>query len=210
MNLFMQNPTDITIQSYNTTAPEYAKNTQGIILKKELYRFCRHLPENSLILDIGCGPGRDAKIFGAKGYRVIGIDLSSKLLDMARQKVASADFRLMNISNINFPSDHFEGLWANASLMHLSKERIQDALKQYYDTLKEHGLFYITLKQGEGEQMLPDKRYGNVMKKWSFYQQEEIESILQDTGFKILENYVLTYNKGYATTNPWMNIFVTK
>lgn len=204
----MLESTKTTIHSYNLTASEYATNTRGIILKKELYKFCRSIQENSLILDIGCGPGRDTKIFSAKGYRVVGIDLSQKLLRIARQQVARADFKLMNIGNINFQPNHFEGLWANSSLMHLPKEHIRDALKQYHGVLKENGLFYLCLKQGEGEQMVPDKRYGDVMKNWAFYQQEEIESILKETGFRVLENYVLGYDP--KATNPWMNIFCKK
>jgi SAM-dependent methyltransferase len=45
----------------------------------------------SRILDVGCGTGRHAVEFGKRGYQVTGIDLSEKMLEVARQKARLAD-----------------------------------------------------------------------------------------------------------------------
>jgi cyclopropane fatty-acyl-phospholipid synthase-like methyltransferase len=48
------------------------------------------LPPGSSILDMGCGVGRHAIEFATKGYRVIGVDISSGMLDEARRRAALA------------------------------------------------------------------------------------------------------------------------
>lgn len=42
------------------------------------------------VLDVGCGPGRHARILRARGYRVVGLDLSQTLLRIALQQSDAA------------------------------------------------------------------------------------------------------------------------
>ena len=58
-----------TIDSYNQTAEAYAKNVKDIVLNEAIDKFLRLLPKGALILDVGCGSGRDARIFSDKGYK---------------------------------------------------------------------------------------------------------------------------------------------
>jgi len=46
-------------------------------------RFLKELPEGAYILDLGCGSGRDTKVFLEKGYRVDAIDGSEELCKKA-------------------------------------------------------------------------------------------------------------------------------
>lgn len=43
--------------------PDYAKNTTNLHPKAEAQKFIARLPTSAKIIDIGCGPGRDAKVF---------------------------------------------------------------------------------------------------------------------------------------------------
>jgi ubiquinone/menaquinone biosynthesis C-methylase UbiE len=59
------------------------------------------------VLDIGCGTGRTtARLF--QNHQVIGIDLSPKMIEMAKTKYPDVDFRLMNACNLDFPDGHFD------------------------------------------------------------------------------------------------------
>lgn len=77
-------------------APEYmdnvfTKNTQAEIefLMEEL-----NLPEDSSILDIGCGTGRHSVGLAKHGYKVTGIDMSSGMLDEARKAADKANAKV--------------------------------------------------------------------------------------------------------------------
>jgi SAM-dependent methyltransferase len=50
----------------------------------------RHLPEDALVLDVGCGPGRFAIDVIRRGCRVVLADLSGSQLDLAVEKIREA------------------------------------------------------------------------------------------------------------------------
>jgi len=199
----------ITIDSYDQTVDEYIKNVDDLHPEKESKKFLSYLGKDSLILDLGCGYGRDARIFADKGIKVIGIDLSKKMIDAASNRVKNAEFHVMDIRKLKFDDKQFDGVWASASFLHILKKDILKGLQEVHRVLKDKGIFYISLKQGEGEILKPDKRYGDVQKFWSFFQKKEIENEIKKSGFDIVESYVEEQECSYAT-NPWIHLFCRK
>ncbi|MFZ5802766.1 MAG: glycosyltransferase [Candidatus Omnitrophota bacterium] len=51
-----------------------------------------HIPPGSTVLDVGCGMGET--LASLKGRRTLGIDISTKLVDLARQKFPGVEFRV--------------------------------------------------------------------------------------------------------------------
>ena len=205
----MKDHKKITTESYNSTVGEYIKNTDGMHQAKNSRKFISLLDKNSLILDLGCGPGRDARIFTDKGFKVIGVDLSENMIKAAKKRVKNAEFKVMDICRLDFKDNYFDGIWASASFVHIPKNEIPKALKEARRVLKEKGIFYLSVKEGKGEVLEPDRRYGGVEKFWSFFKQEEIKEMLKKTGFDIIETYINKPDGLYAT-NPWINIFCQK
>lgn len=203
----MASKKEITIESYNATAEQYAANVAKLFLEQEAGKFLSYLEKGSLILDAGCGSGRDARVFTERGYRVIGIDLSEKLLEIAKKNAPNAEFKLMDIADVDFSDESFNGIWNVASLLHVPKEEAPNVIGGFYRTLKKGGLLYISVKEGEGETVAKDTRYGGVEKFWSFFHKEELESLLKD--FMIVESTV-TYPGNNYNTNPWVNVLCKK
>lgn len=198
-----------TIESYDKTVDDYIALVDPLQPKNYSDKFLTFLKNEDKILDLGCGPGRDAKVFVEAGMQVVGVDLSEKMIEAAKKRVPKADFRVMNILNLDFTDDYFEGIWASAIFIHIPKSDIGKALKESYRVLKQDGIIYISLKKGEGEGLEPDERYGGVEKYWSFFTEEEIFNELKIVGFKILDINTVVKDAGYAT-NPWINIFCKK
>ena len=74
-----------TLSYYNTNTSSFVESTQSVQMTEAWYRFTAKLPTSSIILDFGCGSGRDTKYFLEHGYLVEAIDGSEELC-----KVASA------------------------------------------------------------------------------------------------------------------------
>lgn len=199
-----------TIESYDQTAVDYAQTTAKIVPSGR-ERFLSCLGQDSRILDLGCGSGRDAGVFVGRGHRVVGVDLSAKLLEIARRDVPGADFRLMDITRLEFEPGSFDGIYAVASLVHVPKSCIVSALQSCHRVLSDSGVMYVSVKLGDGEKLMPDERYGDVMKFWSFFRQGEMDGLLRTCGFWIMEDLSATIRKddSYAT-NPWIDIFCKK
>lgn len=198
-----------TIKSYNTTAKEYAKNVSGICPTNELDKLIS-MSNGNKILDIGCGSGEAVKYLTSKGLKVCGIDLSKNLLYEARRISPQSKFIQMDLRNLSFQNNSFDGIVSIGAHLHISKKDLPNALNECHRVLKSNGTFYLSIKDGEGEIEKPDERYEGVKKFWSFFNPNEINNFLQDARFKVLENDSISYDDNYRKSNPWMNIFSKK
>lgn len=59
-------------------------------------------------LDAGCGTGFQTALLARLGYRCHGVDLSSGLLAVARQRVPGASFTLGSVEALPYPAGHFD------------------------------------------------------------------------------------------------------
>lgn len=198
-----------TIASYDATADEYVKKVDPLHPHGAGQKFLKLIHKEAQILDLGCCPGRDARIFTEKGFRVTGVDLSQKMIDLAQSRVPAAKFKVMDIRSLDFEDETFDNVWASACFLHIPKKEIEKALREVHRVMKADGNFYLSLKQGEGEILKPDDRYGGVEKFWSFFEKNEISQILQNIEFKILD-FIIEKHKEQYHTNSWMHIYCQK
>lgn len=198
----------LTLNAYNTSAKEFAENTAALHPEEQANKFLNLLP-GKRILDLGCGPGRDAQVFVGQGFQVTGVDLSPQMIEMARSRVA-AQFHVMDIENLNLPSSSFHGIWASASLLHIPKKNILQVFKTLHSLLLDEGIFYLSLKKGTGEGLQSDPRYGDVQKFWSFFEKEEIEDIVKQADFKVVESVISERKSTYQGYLLWVNVLCKK
>jgi ubiquinone/menaquinone biosynthesis C-methylase UbiE len=125
-----------TRNSYEQTTDAYIAHTSSLHPEKYGKKFTSLLPEKGHILDLGCGPGRDAKVFADQGFHVVGIDFSPAMIEAARACAPHATFHVMDIESINFPPNSFDGVWANCSLLHVPKRSIPAVLRNIAALLK--------------------------------------------------------------------------
>ena len=64
-----------TIATYNSIATEYENLRHNASPQVELDRLVSFIPLEGLVLDAGCGPGRDTLKLREKGVKAYGIDL---------------------------------------------------------------------------------------------------------------------------------------
>ncbi|MCA9488200.1 MAG: class I SAM-dependent methyltransferase [Nanoarchaeota archaeon] len=203
------NPNSLTIKTYNLIAKEYSEKVKGLVPLEELEKFANYV-EGKNILDIGCGSGVAAKELQERGFNVFGIDLSRKLINESQKTSPSSTFEEMDMRNLLFEDKYFDGIWHVASLLHLEKKDAPMALSEAYRVLKKNGIMYLSIKMGEGERLEKDGRYGGLKKYYAYYREEEMNSILENIGFKVLENYSISYKDNYRIAHPWINIFAKK
>ncbi len=194
-----------TKQSYDDTATAYNDHMAKLETERKAKAFLSYLQPGVKILDIGCGPGRDAKYFTDLGFQVTGIDISEKMIELAQKTAPGATFCVMDSEEMQFPSASFDAVWASASLLHSPKDRFVQILEQMRSFVKEDGIIYLSMKQGDGEVFEEDARYGGVKKFWSYYQEQELLSLLQTCGFQIVEHHVYDKSTAYQT-HPWISV----
>jgi ubiquinone/menaquinone biosynthesis C-methylase UbiE len=202
-----------TIAVYDKTADEYAKQAEKRGPKIERSQFMQSIPEHGSILDVGCGSGRDAKIFCDHGFTVTGVDLSGKLLEIAKKNIPTAIFLKEDLRDLHFPSNSFDGIWACTSLIHIKHVEIERVLRTFYTFLKPNGIIGIVMKAGSGERFTSSRSLPSEKRYFSFYSKSFLKSIIANVGFRITEMHTYNEKDCYEEVlkNKWkIVIFATK
>lgn len=113
--------------------------------------FMEKLPQNSRVLDAGCGTGRDAKYFAEQGLIVEAFDASEELVKLARIHTA---LEIQHSSFLTFKSTNkYDGIWACASLLHVPFNELSSTIEYLASYLKFGGIFYLSFKYGDQERV---------------------------------------------------------
>ena len=188
-------PALLSIAAYSVNAIAYEEKYANHLLDRPI-RFASLLSPASHILDLGCGPGRDIRIFSEGGHKPVGIELNPVFIEMARRlgDVVKGDIR--NISAIFTPSS-FDGVWAQASLVHLEKLEIALVLRDIQDLLKQNGLLYACVP-ATGETGWQDESDG---RRWyTTWPDDSFEQAVRTAGFQIDD----------ITHGPYVEVWATK
>lgn len=146
----------MTSDYYDRQTEAYRQRTLGCDLAPLYDAFLSRLPAGAHILDAGCGPGRDTLAFLGRGFRVTAIDASAAMVDLAT-RVTGQPARLLPFQHIELEGA-FDGIWANASLLHVPSREIDDVLRRLARALVPGGLLHASVKVGDGERVAPDGR----------------------------------------------------
>lgn len=136
-----------TIDYYNQNADVFYENTVSVNMSAQYEMFEKHLFPGARILDCGCGSGRDTKYFLEQGYDVVAIDGSEELCKRASE-LTGISVQEMRFQDVEFDQE-FDGVWACASLLHLSMSELPDVLRRVAASMKKGGVLYTSFKYGE-------------------------------------------------------------
>lgn len=167
-----------TLAVYSKTAPDYAERTRGVDMSKEYAFFLELLPvpvKHARILDAGCGSARDSLAFQKMGAYAMAIDGCPEFVAAAR--AAQVPAVVKTFGELNW-SNAFEGIWAQASLLHLPEKELGEALAALHEALVPGGVICVGMKEGEGTETLPDGRF------FRYTNPEDLGNQLRKAGFK--------------------------
>ncbi len=193
---------DKTLNYYENNAEGYIQETLKLDIEEIRNSFISQVPPKAHILDLGCGSGRDSRVFLNRGFRVTAIDpsesvgaITSKFLDQEVQIRKAQEIIELN---------HYDAIWACASLLHVPKSTIPAILKRLVNALTTGGLMYISFKQGNEERWDEHGRFFND------YSLESITEVIAQ--IQNIQHIDITTNnsilRGHEQT--WLNIFLKK
>ena len=166
-----------TIKYYEMSAQSYLEKVCNINPDSDLLSFIKSIKAEGLILDLGCGPGNSSAMMQAAGLNVHASDGSQEMVKLANEifnvQAVKADFN--ELSDINL----YDGVWANFSLLHAPRSEMLPNLIRIHRALKKKGYLHLGLKIGQGE------KRDTLGRKYTYYQPEEIDSLLISAGFTI-------------------------
>ena len=133
---------------YEREAETYAGRAR-MLPAQRLPSFLAGLKPGARILELGCGGGHDAEAMLQAGFDVMPTDGSPALASVAGRRL-SRPVAVMRFDQL-VARDEFDGVWANASLLHVPTEALSTILARIHAALRVGGIFYATFKSGAGE-----------------------------------------------------------
>jgi len=181
--------TKLVEQGYNRIAEDYYSHRNLSKFNNELEEFASLLPKNAHTLDVGCGAGiPTAKFLTERGIKVTGIDLSDKMLNLARDNVPNAKFVKMDMLKLEFNENTFDGIISVFALFHVPKENHYDVFKKFFEILKPGGILMINSGVSESE---GTSRFFGVPMFWSNFSPKTTLDLVKKAGFSIISEAVL-------------------
>ena len=168
-----------TLAFYDGEAAAYATYSSEPEEPIWLTRFVARLTPGTSVLDFGCGSGWAAHALGGRGFRVSALDGSAGLAAEAQQRYG-IEVRVVQFDGLDDDGLH-GGIWASFCLLHDTRDAMQGHLARLHRALVPEGWLYLGLKEGAGESR--DK----LGRRYTFFGQAEIEALLRDAGFPVVE-----------------------
>lgn len=191
-----------TLEYYNKNALDFYYNTKDADMQTLYDFFLKYLDKGAKILDLGCGSGRDTKYFLDKGYDVIALDASIEMVKLSSKltgrKTVHKTFNELDYDN------ELDGIWACASLLHISRKEIDNILYKISRALKPNGVLYASFKYGDKEEF----RNGRF---FNFYEEESFgELIDKHPYFEVIETLITKDVRQGREDEKWFSVILRK
>src|SRR5215813_11958335 len=135
--------TDFTLSHYNEHAEDFWEGTRDHNVNQNITALLQSIEGEPpyTILDFGCGPGRDLKVFAELGHIAIGLDGAPHFAVMARAH-SGCEVWQQDFLKLDLPDRHFDGVFANAALFHVPCQELPRVLLELYASLKPGGVLF--------------------------------------------------------------------
>ena len=151
---------DTTLSWYRDNAIQYAEETRNSLVLDALWEFLSRMKEGGTILDYGSGSGRDSAYFLDKGFSVDSLDGSAEMKAQA-ERLFGIKVKLSSFLSLE-EKDKYDGIWAQASILHLEEHDLKTALTLIERALKRDGVFYSSFRKGEEDGYENGRWYTNM------------------------------------------------
>lgn len=198
---------DEMTQIYNKHAEKYFSQVIDFEFPGGIFEIFLGELSGKKILDIGCGFWRDIARLRKDKYEAYGIEISENMISFAEKEIQKY-ITHWDITELELYYSHesFDGIISSASLVNMDTEIGKKVLKKVYKLLKNSWVLFLSLKVASQEKTIFKNSLSIpwVGKKYVYYAAEDIESFLQDIGFKILHKNLWT-----PIEDTW-NIYICK
>ena len=157
----LEKTTNLTLEDYNQRAEDFWEGTRDHNVSQNITAMLQYIKGEARfrILDFGCGPGRDLKVFAELGHIAIGLEGAARFAAMARAH-SGCEVWQQHFLKLDLPEDHFDGVFANAALFHVPSQELPRVLLELHASLKPGGVLFSSNPHGHNEEGWNRGRYG--------------------------------------------------
>jgi ubiquinone/menaquinone biosynthesis C-methylase UbiE len=179
-------------ESYDRIADEYARRLFHELHQKPLDcelldRFATQVAGRGPACDIGCGPGQVARYLRDAGTEVFGLDLSSQMLEEARQLSPDISFRVGDMLALDLPDGALSGIAAFYAIVNIPLPSLPRVFQEMERVLQPGGLLLLAFHIGD-EVLHEEELWGRpIFMDFFLFTPDAIQQQLEQAGFAIEE-----------------------
>jgi SAM-dependent methyltransferase len=145
----------------------------------------KHIPARAEILDLGCGIGMPLdKHFLRKGYKITGIDISSKHIIEAKKNNPKGKYIHGDFSKYLL-NQKFDAIISTYAIFHIPRTEHLKLFKKIHRLLEKEGIILVTMGVDDFRLVKSKKFIGKDMV-WSSYDAKKNLLLIKKSGFDIL------------------------
>ena len=188
-----------SIDYYNRYAVPYYEETVDASMEEVMKPFVELLSEeseNAEVLDLGCGSGRDTLLLEEYGFYVTPM---CKLAEVNTDK----EVLQMTYDEMEF-DDVFDGIWACASLIHLTEDEMRKVMKKLVQALKENGVLYFSVHRGDRDGIYHGRYFHD-------YNRRELQSLMEEyPELEVVDIWTTQDVRSEKSDKLWLNVLARK
>ena len=190
----MQPPADLETvrESYDRVADAYVELGMGRLeaepwLRAVLAAFAESVCGLGPVLDVGCGPGTVTAHLTELGIDASGVDLSPRMVDLARRQYPDLRFSVASATEFDIPPASLGGVLGWWSLFNLPRAMLPGVLRTFAEALVPGGQALIGTHVGDGD-IARTESYGGLPVCWTthLYRPEDVAGMLVAAGLEVV------------------------
>ncbi|MFC1433684.1 class I SAM-dependent methyltransferase [Streptacidiphilus sp. N1-3] len=191
-----------TRSSYDTVADSYAERVKLLFAKDPMGRamlgaFAEVVRTGGggPVADVGCGPGHVTAHLNALGVSAFGVDLSPRMVDIARSSYPELRFAVGSMTALDLADGELGGLVAWWSILHTPPEVLPVVFAEFHRTLAPGGQLLLGFRVGD-ERLSPERAYGHPITYDAYLlRPDRITELLSRAGFTVTAQLLLQGEK---------------
>ena len=196
-----------TVESYDASAAAYRDGTADLPaqVRESVAAFAAAVPDGARVLEIGSGSGRDARALEGAGLSVRRTDITRGFVELMLSEGYDADVLDPLTDDLDDPvrpGTPYDAVWANASLLHVSRADLPTVLRRLGDATVAGGVLRFSVKEGDGEAWSTHGRVAGA-RHFTYWREEPLRAVVAGAGWVIDE--VVPYD-GADTGEPWLDV----
>lgn len=196
-------------ESYDTVAADYAelvKNPGELdpVSRAMLAAFAEvvQVSGRGPVADLGCGPGKITAHLAELGVSAFGIDLSPKMIELARKAYPGLSFAVGSMTGLEVRDNELGGILAYYSAHHTPPELLPVVFAEFRRTLAPGGHLMLAGHVGDDEHLRPTRAYGGhpVSYESHLLSPDRIAELLERAGLVVTARLVQAPDEGSRRT----------
>jgi cyclopropane fatty-acyl-phospholipid synthase-like methyltransferase len=171
---------------YDRVAREYARleGDQKWPRMRWLQEVAARLDDSSRVLDLGCGNGVPATEELARRHDVLGVDISERQVEWARENVPEATFRVADATELDFEPATFDAIVSLYMLGHVPRSEHTALLQRLHTWIRPGGYLLLSVEEDDPDNL---RTWLETPMFFSSYDADTVLTVIQAAGFDVLE-----------------------